>query len=135
VSPSDEGAVVPTSPLSAANRLGIGLAVLLSLMDFASLLVPTPPGEVGPPYVILLLAAALGVVTLVAVVIGWRSGSRGALRIAAGARVVSAITALPAFFLDVAAWIQLVVAVTVVLTIACVLLVLAPARRSAPVAD
>jgi hypothetical protein len=123
------------TPLSTANRVGIGLAVVLSLMDFASLLVPTPPGEVGPPYVVLLLSAALGVVTLAAVVVAWRSGSRGALRIAAGARVVSAITALPAFFLDVAAWIQLVVALTVVLTIACVLLMLAPARRSAPVTD
>jgi hypothetical protein len=126
---------VHTSPLSTANRIGIGLAVVLSLMDFASLLVPTPPGEAGPPYVVLLLSAALGVVTLVAVAVAWRRGSRGALRIAAGARVVSAITSLPAFFVDVAAWIQLVVALTVVLTIACVLLMLAPARRSAPVTD
>lgn len=124
-----------TSLLSTANRIGIGLAVVLSLMDFASLLVPTPPGEVGPPYVVLLLSAALGVVTLVAVVVAWRSGSRGALRIAAGARVVSAITALPAFFVDVESWVKLVVALTVVLTIACVLLMLAPARRSAPVTD
>jgi hypothetical protein len=49
--------------------------------------------------------------------------------------VISVITSLPAFFLDPSAWMQLFVAVTVVLTIACVLLVLTPARRSAPVTD
>ena len=57
-----------TSPLSTANRVGLGLAVVLSLMDLAALLVPTPPGEVGPPYVVLVFAAVLGVVTLAAVV-------------------------------------------------------------------
>ena len=84
---------------------------------------------------VLVLAALLGVVTLVAVVHASRSGSRGALRDVAATRVVSAITALPAFFVGPPAWIVIVVAVTVVLTIACVLLVLAPARRSAPVTD
>ena len=119
-----------TSPLSTANRIGLGLAVVLSLMDLVALLFPTPPGEVGPPYVVLVFSAVLGVVTLAAVVVAWRSGSRGGLRIVAASRVLSAITALPAFFVGPPAWIVIVVAVTVVLTIACVLLVLTPARSS-----
>lgn len=94
---------------------------------------PTPDGELGPPLSIALLGGLLGIVTLAAVAVAWRTGRRGALRIVAGTRVLSAITALPAFFVDIPAW--LAVAVAVVLTVVCVVLVLAPARRAAPVPD
>ena len=87
-----------TSPLSTADRAGLGLAVVLSLMDLVALLVPTPPGEVGPPYVVLVFSAVLGVATLAAVAIAWRSGGRGALRVVAATRILSVITSLPAFF-------------------------------------
>jgi hypothetical protein len=126
---------VRTSPLSTANHIGLGLAVLLSLMDLLALLFPTPPGEVGPPYAVLVLSALLGVVTLAAVVVAWRSGSRRALRLAAAARTVSAITTLPAFFVGPPAWILVLAALSVVLTIACVVLLLSPARRTAAVTD
>ena len=50
-------------------------------------------------------------ITVVAVVIGWRAARRSALRVAAGARILSAITALPAFFVDVSAALKLLVSV------------------------
>ena len=64
---------------------------------------PTPEGEVGPPFGILVLGPSVGVITVVAVVIAWTKANRGAIRVAAGARIVSMLTALPAFFVDVPA--------------------------------
>jgi hypothetical protein len=114
-------------------RAGLVLAGLLGAVDCTSLAFPpTDPGEVGPPTAILALDVVLGVVTLAAVGWAWFTGRRAALRVAAGARVLSAITALPAFFVDVPAWVKLAVAGVVVLTLVAVLLLLAPARvRSA----
>lgn len=116
------------------TRAGLVLAALLGVADVVSAFFPTPDGEIGPPLPIVLLGGLLGVATLAAVVVAWRTGRRGALRIVAGTRVLSAITALPAFFVDIPAWLRLAAAVAVVLTVVCVLLVLAPARRSASVA-
>jgi hypothetical protein len=120
---------------SKLNKAGFVLALLLGLSDVASLLQPTPDGEVGPPLAILIIDALLGVITIVAVVYAWRTGSRGAVRIAAGARIVSMITALPAFFVDVPAGIMLIVGLFVVATIACVAMMLLPSRTPVPVSD
>jgi hypothetical protein len=90
---------------------------------------------VGPPFAILLIDGVLGLITVVAVVVAWRSGRRGAVRIAAGARIISMITALPAFFVDVPAALQALVGVFVVLTIACVAMMLTPSRAPVAVTD
>jgi hypothetical protein len=121
--------------ITTRTRTGLVIAALLGVADVVSAFFPTPDGEVGPPLPIVLLGGLLGLVTLAAVAVAWRSGRRGALRIVAGTRVLSAISALPAFFVDVPAWLKLVVAVLVVLTVVCVVLVLAPARRPATVTD
>ena len=123
------------SPLSTGTRAGLVLAAVLGLADVVSAFFPTPDGEIGPPLPIVVLGGVLGLATLAAVAVAWRTGRRGALRIVAGTRVLSAISALPAFFVDVPAGLKLVVAVAVVLTVVCVVLVLAPARRSASVVD
>ena len=120
---------------SSRVRTGLVLAALLGLADVVSVLFPTPDGEVGPPLPILVLGALLGAATLAAVIVAWRTGRRGALRIVAGTRVLSAISALPAFFVDVPVALKLVVAVAIVLTVVSVVLVLSPARRSAAVTD
>jgi hypothetical protein len=125
----------PPSPVTPRTRAGLVLAALLGVADVVSAFFPTPDGEVGPPVPIVLLGGLLGIVTLAAVVVAWRTGRRGALRIIAGARVLSAISALPAFFVDVPPALKLVVAVAVVLTVVCVVLVLSPARRTADVTD
>jgi hypothetical protein len=88
--------------LSRLNRIGLVLAGLLGLTDVLS--IPTTPapgaGEEGPPVEVLIAATVLGVITLVAVVWAWRTGSRVAARIVAGSRILSAVTALPAFFVE-----------------------------------
>lgn len=118
-------------PFSRANKVGLVLAGLLGLVDVSSPLFPTPPGEVGPPFAILVLDAILGIVTLVAVVVAWRTRRRALVRLAAGARILSMITALPAFFAGVPAFLVAVVSLFVVLTVATVVLMLLPPRRSA----
>ena len=120
---------------SKLNKAGLVLAFLLGLADMTAPFTPTPDGEVGPPFAILVLDAVLGLITVVAVVVAWRTARRGAVRIAAGARIISMITALPAFFVDVPAALQAVVGVFVVLTIACVAMMLTPSRRPVAVTD
>ena len=124
-----------SSPVTSRTRAGLVLAALLGLADVVSAFFPTPEGEVGPPLPIVVLGGLLGVATLAAVAAAWRTGQRGMLRIIAATRVLSAISALPAFFVDIPAALKLVVAVGVVLTVVCVVLVLTPARRTASVTD
>lgn len=122
--------------LSTKNKVGLVLAGLLGLGDILFFfLMPTPEGEAGPPDGILILGFVLAVVTVVAVLVAWTKANRGAIRIAAGARIVSMLTALPAFFVDVPADVKITVAVLVVVTVVSVVLMLSPARQTSPVTD
>ncbi len=121
--------------LSTKNKIGLVIAGLLGLSDIPAALMPTPDGEVGPPFGILILGSICGVITVIAVVIGWVKANRGAIRVAAGARIISMLTALPAFFVDVPWFIKVLVTVSVVLTVLSVVLMLSPARQTAPVTD
>ena len=119
---------------SARQKVGLLLAGFLSLTSVPSVFTPTPDGEVGPPFGILILGTVLGVVGLVAVVAAWR-GNRPAFRVAAGAVILNMLTALPAFFVDVPAWLKLLVGVSVLISITSVVLMFSPARRPVPVLD
>jgi len=121
--------------LSTKNKVGLAIAGFMGLVDMGSVLTPTPDGEVGPPFAILVLGSILGVITVIAVVVGWAKANRGAIRVAAGARIVSVLTALPAFFVDVPWFIKLLVTVAVILTVISVVLMLSPARQTSPVTD
>ncbi len=121
--------------LNARNRIGLVIAGLISLVNVPSVLMGTPEGEVGPPMVVLYADTALGIVGLVAVVIAWRSGSRTALRVLAACLVISLVTALPALFVDVPAFIKVLVAVATVVTLAALVLMFSGDRRRAPVVD
>ena len=126
--------VVP-APLLTRNKVGLALLGLLGLADCTAVLQATPDGEVGPPMGILVLDSLLGIVTLVFVVIAWRTASRGAIRIVAGARILSVLTAVPAFFAGVPAAVVLIVSLFVVLTFVGVVLALTPARRTVSALD
>ena len=105
------------------TKIGLAIAVLLALVDVVSAFMPTPDGEDGPPFAVLVLGGILGVLTLALVGPAWR-GNRGAARGAVGARILSALTAVPAFFVDVPAGVLVAVAVGIALTVACAVLVL-----------
>ena len=117
------------------NKIGLAIAAVLGLLDCIALAFPTPEGELGPPIGVLILSAICGVITLAAVVPAWRQGNRVAVRVAAGARIVSALTALPAFFVEVPPAVVILVSAFIALTVLSVVLMLTPARHQAPVLD
>ncbi len=120
---------------SKRQKVGLLLAGIYSALNILGVLFPTPEGQDGPPIGILIIDSVLGLVGLVAVIVTWRTGNRAALRAAAGAIIIMTLTALPAFFVDVPAGIKLLVGVSVLLTIAAVVLMFSPGRRSTPVLD
>jgi hypothetical protein len=98
---------------SPGRRIGLVILGLLSLGDMASLALTD--GD-NPPYAIAALATVLGVVSLVLVVRAFRDPARS-LRLLIGLRILSAVSALPAFFVsDVPAGAQAAAAALVVLT-------------------
>src|SRR5690349_7579284 len=109
------------SSTTGRQRTGLVLAALINAANIPSVFSPTPDGEVGPPFAVLLVGALLGVVGLVAVVPAWR-GNRTALRVVAGSLIVNLLLTLPAFFVDVPAWIKAASAFFTLLTIAAVVL-------------
>jgi hypothetical protein len=120
--------------INTRQRVGLVIAAVLSATSVPSALFPTPDGEEGPPYGILVLGTVLGVVGLVAVVLAWR-GSRGALRVVAGTLVINLLTALPAFFVDVPVWLKLAVGVSTLISVAAIVLMFSGARRPVAVLD
>ncbi|MEU6407316.1 hypothetical protein [Microbispora sp. NPDC046933] len=106
--------------------IGLVIAGLFGLIDVIS--VPFGDGE-HPPFVVALADGVLGLITVVGVVLAWR-GSRAGVVAVIVTRLLSALTAVPAFFSDgVPAPAVAVAAVGIVLTLACVAF-LAPALRS-----
>ena len=122
-------------PLTLRNKIGLALAGLLAISDVLSILNPTPDGKEGPPFAVVVLSFVLGVVTLAAIVPAWRTGSRTALRVVAGTRILSALMSIPAFFVDIPPGLRALAALGFAVTVVCVVLVLAPAGRRALVTD
>ena len=118
-------------PVTARTKVGLVLAILLGLANIPFLFSPTPDGQDGPPYAVLVLSAVLGLISVVAAVIAWRSGSRTAIRVTAGTVIVNAVTTIPALFADVDAGIKVAAAITILASVASVVLILdRPARTS-----
>ena len=103
-----------------SRRAGLAILGLLSLADVSALLLTD--GNT-PPYAIAALATALGLVSLVLVIRALQDASRP-IRLLVGLRVLSAVTALPAFLVDdVPAVAQAAAAAVVALTVVGILLV------------
>jgi hypothetical protein len=105
--------------------VGLVLAGLLGLVDTVSILTDT--GD-GPPLVIIVAGTVLGLLTLAGVWFGWR-GSRAGIVTVVVTRLLSALSAVPAFFVDdVPGGLVALAGVGVVVTLVAVALV-APALR------
>lgn len=76
--------------------IGLVLAGLLGLADVVSL--PFGDGET-PPVPVAIASAILGLITLTGVVLAWR-GRRGGIVAVIVTRLLSALSAVPAFFVD-----------------------------------
>jgi hypothetical protein len=115
--------------LTSRNKVGLALAFVLGLIGLPMFLRGAPdPGEIGPPQSVLITESVCGFITMVAAVIGWRRASARAIRVAAGAQIISVLTALPALFVDRPALNKLLLTIFVLVTLAAVVLMLTPAR-------
>jgi hypothetical protein len=105
-------------------RTGLVLAGLLAVSDLFSF-------ALGPqPLPVIIASTLLGVLTLIALVPAWRSRQRGAVIAVAVTRIVSALLAVPAFFVGgVPAAVQATAAVIIVLAVVSVVLVFAARTR------
>lgn len=114
--------------MSRTFRAGLIVLGLLSLGDLAGPLLTD--GE-HPPMSVALIGSALGLVSLVLVVFAWRGARRAVVPLIV-LRVLSALSAVPAFFAgDVPAAAVGVAVVLVVLTVLGIALLLRPARQLA----
>jgi hypothetical protein len=84
----------------------------------------------APPLIASLGVAALGLITLLSLVPA-RRGSRGALIAIVVTRVISAVLAVPAFFLNAPAWVMIAEAFVIAGTITALVLVHQQGRRPA----
>jgi hypothetical protein len=125
---------VARSATNTKQKVGLVLCGLYSLSSIPSFLEQQPDGEEGPPMAILVVGSILGVIGLVATVMAWR-GNRVALRVAAGAIIIETLTGLPAFFVDVPMFVKALVGLSVVMTLAAVVLMFSVDRRSASITD
>jgi uncharacterized membrane protein len=108
-------------------RAGLVLLGVLSLADLAGPL--TTDGD-HPPMWVALVGAALGVASLACVIAAWRGSGRAVLPLVV-LRLVSALTAVPAFFVDVPDGIVALVVVLIAATLTGVALVSGSRARTA----
>jgi hypothetical protein len=101
---------------------------LLGLIDVALTAVIGSPD--APPLIVSLGVAALGLITLLSLVPA-RRGNRGALTAIVVTRVISAVLAVPAFFLNAPAWVTAVEGFVIAATITALVLVRQQGRRPA----
>ena len=106
--------------MSRPFRAGLVLLGLLSVLDVAG---PLLTDGNNPPMSIALLGSALGLASLVCVAAAWRGGRKAVLPLVV-LRLISAVTAAPAFFAgDVPAGIVALAGAIVLLTLVGVALV------------
>jgi len=100
---------------STPTTYGLAVCALLAVVDIVSLV--GLGADDGPPVPVVVLSAVLGVITLVGARMAWRGGRSGVVTVIVS-RVISALAALPAFFVDdVPDWVAPVSGIFVVLTI------------------
>ncbi len=113
---------------SPVSRAGLAVLGVISLGDLAAPLITD--GE-SPPMAVALVGSALGAISLLLVALAWRGRLAAALALVV-VRVLSALTAVPAFLLpDIPLVPRILAGVFIVLTLTGVGLVLAGLRRPA----
>ena len=79
------GTTTPTTSV----RVGLALSIILGLANLPFLFLDVDWGADKPPFALLLLNAALGMVSVVCAAIAWNSGNRLAIRINAAALIIN----------------------------------------------
>lgn len=113
---------------SALPNAPAAIFAVLGLIDVA--LAGVIGSSDAPPLVVSLGVAALGLITLLSLVPA-RRGSRPALVAIVVTRVISAVLAVPAFFLDAPGWVMAVEGFVIAATITALVLLRQQGRRLA----
>jgi hypothetical protein len=113
---------------SSLSNAATAIFAVLGLIDVALAGVIGSPG--APPLTVSLGVAALGLITLLALVPA-RRDSRLALIAVVVTRVISAALAVPAFFLNAPAWVMVVEGFVIAATITALVLMYRQSRRLA----
>jgi hypothetical protein len=108
--------------------VGLVLAGLLGVSDIIGF--AGAPSD-GPPVAVLIADTVLGIITVVGVVLGWR-GRRGGIIAVIVTRLLSALSAVPAFFAGVPAPLVAMAAVGIAVTLIAVALLTPALRTRAP---
>jgi hypothetical protein len=114
--------------MSTLYRSGLVLLGVLSLLDLTA---PLYTDGAHPPMVIAVIGSVLGLVSIVLVVLAWRGRAAAAVGLSV-IRVLSALTAVPAFYVGgVPGPIMALAGSFIILTVLGVVLTLAGLRRPA----
>ena len=113
---------------SSLSDAATAIFAMLGLIDVALTGVVGSPG--APPLIVSLGVAALGIITLLALVPA-RRDSRLALIAVVVTRVISAALAVPAFFLNAPVWVMVVEGFVIAGTITALVLMYQQSRRLA----
>jgi uncharacterized membrane protein len=116
-------------------RAGLALSAALGLANIPFLVLDVDWGPDEPPFALLLLNTAIGMVSVVCAVLAWNTGNRRAIRIDAAALIVNALMVLPGIFFESPAFITIASAVIVVATVASVVLMMRRSREPGLVVD
>jgi hypothetical protein len=123
------------TPPTTSVRVGLALSALVGLANLPLLSPGIDWGEETPPYGLLVLAAAIGFVSVVCAAVAWNSGNRRAIRIDAAALIVNALMVIPGFFVDLTPLMTVVSAVFVSAPVVAVVLIMRREPAPAPVID
>lgn len=108
--------------LGTKAKIGLALTILMGVASLPSVLAPTPEGEVGPPFAILVVSTVLGLASIVTAVWAWRTGNRLAIRLTAASVIVNTVAGLPGIFADIPAALRVATAVFTLLAVVAVVL-------------
>ena len=124
-----------STPPTATVRAGLALSAAIGLANLPFLAPGIDWGPESPPFGLLLMAAAIGMVSVVCAAIAWNSGNRQALRVNASALIVNAVMVVPGLFGDTPAFINIASALFVVTTVFAVILTMRRSNERVTVVD
>ena len=126
---------ITTTAPTGTVRAGLALSAIIGVGSLPFLAPGIDWGPEPPPFALLLLNAAIGMVSVVCAAVAWKTGNRQALRINAAALIVNALMVLPGLFGEVPAFINIMSAVFVVSTLVAVILTMRRSNERPTVVD
>jgi hypothetical protein len=126
----------PVTAPSTSVRVGLGLSAVIGAANLPALIPDIIDwGSAPPPFGLLLVNAAIGLVSVVCAALAWNTGNRRAIRINAAALILNAIMVVPGFFVDTTPAVTLISAAFVFGTVIAVVLMMRREPAAMPVTD